>query len=99
MPLRPCLTCGKLSSSSRCPTHTGNGGAGWAGGRDRAAQHRFRTAVLAAAGHQCQHLDEDRNRCPIRSPLEAHHTSGSEDPSTGLALCPKHHRARDQFAR
>lgn len=98
MPMRPCLTCGEISPASRCPKHTGAGGAGWSGGRDRAALHRFRAAVLAEAGGRCQGVDAGK-RCPATTGLQAHHTGPTDDPRTGLALCRRHHRARDQFAR
>jgi hypothetical protein len=67
----------------------------WSAGRNRAAQARFRTAVLAAAGGCCQYTG-----CPVTTGLQAHHTqAGNDDPETGLALCRLHHRMVDPHAR
>lgn len=81
------------------PPRTPRQGGHWSTGRNRLAQARFRQAVLANAGHQCQWIG-DTDRCPITSPLQAHHTqAGNDDPATGLALCTAHHKALDPHAR
>jgi predicted restriction endonuclease len=72
----------------------------WSANRDRATQARFRTAVLANAGHQCQYTDGHYGRCPATTTLQAHHTMpGNNDPATGVALCRTHHRVIDPKAR
>jgi len=97
MTLRPCLTCGALSPGSRCPSH--NSGTSWNGTRDRAAQQRFRDALLERAGHQCEYVVAGQ-RCPVTRDLQAHHTQpGNPDPSLGRLLCRTHHRAVDRHAR
>jgi hypothetical protein len=65
----------------------------WNGQRNRTEQARFRKRVLAAAGNQCQWVDHN-GRCPITSPLQAHH-----DGHQGVALCRTHHKAIDAYAR
>jgi predicted restriction endonuclease len=71
----------------------------WSPNRDRYAQDKFRRAVMEAAGHRCQYVDNAR-RCRITDPLQAHHLEpGNDDPSTGVALCIKHHRQVDSHAR
>jgi hypothetical protein len=72
---------------------------GWPGApRNRALQAKFRRQVLAAAGHQCQAI-ENGTRCPVTEPLVAHHLiRGSWDPQDGAALCPHHHRTIDRHA-
>jgi len=73
-------------------------------GRDSSArgeQHRFRTAVLAAAGNRCQYVDPDGNRCPATTGLHAAHLhayagGGSWDPTNGVCLCTRHHAALDR---
>lgn len=78
-------------------------GTGWGKGHERGTQARFRAAVLANAGHRCQHVEsrgEELWRCPVTTGLQAHHTEpGNDDPSTGLALCRDHHRKVDPHAR
>jgi predicted restriction endonuclease len=51
--------------------------------------------VLAAAGHQCEAV-EDGRRCVVRDGLEAHHVvpvsqGGPNTAENGRALCPRHH--------
>ena len=72
--------------------------------RNRAAQAKFRAAVLDAAGSppQCAFIGDYGIRCNVTGAtnLVAHHCEpGNPDPATGLALCNKHHRAIDRWAR
>jgi hypothetical protein len=76
-PLRLCLVCGVLTTGSRCPRHA-------LPRRDRAAQARFRKAVLARDGHRCI-------RCGSTVRLEAHHLANRDDPR-GVTLCTACHR-------
>jgi hypothetical protein len=77
------------------PIKPRNAAGHWSAARNRAAQARFRTAVLAAAGGCCQYAG-----CPVTTELQAHHTqAGNDDPTTGLALCRVHHRMADPHAR
>lgn len=97
-PVRPCLDCGTLSPHSRCPAHST--GDSWNGTRDRAAQRRFRNAVLARDAHRCRYRLENGARCPATRNLQAHHlTPGTWDPAHGITLCREHHRAIDRHAR
>lgn len=94
MPWRPCLRCGVLTHGSYCPTHTPSR---VTPGRGSGTQiHRFRTAVMQAAGWQCQAIIDGR-RCTEIVALQAHHVvplreGGSNDASNGVALCGEHHR-------
>jgi predicted restriction endonuclease len=82
------------------PRPTPHPGRHWTPTRDRAAQRRFRTRVLANAGHQCQYIDPTWGRCAATTDLHAHHTQpNNQDPNTGLALCRTHHRLIDKHAR
>lgn len=99
--LNACNVCGTISDTTRCPKHGGleKGDTSWNGKRNRTTQSRFRHAVLTRAGHRCQGLDYGQ-RCATTAPLEAHHTEpGNNDPSTGLALCGRHHAPTDPYAR
>lgn len=82
-----------------CPDHTDKGHRStW---RDRGAQAKFRAAVLAKAGNQCEFLQLGI-RCTVTDPaqLQAHHREpGNDDPATGRALCIEHHRRIDPHAR
>jgi hypothetical protein len=103
--LRPCLTCGRLTPNSYCPAHAP---VRKTPGRSSRPQDRFREAVLARAGNQCQWI-EDGVRCPETRDLEAHHLEAfrdqpTMDPTAGVCLCRAHHheverRAADELAR
>jgi 5-methylcytosine-specific restriction enzyme A len=61
--------------------------------------------VLVAAEYRCQAI-ENGTRCDVTDPalLEAHHLKpvrdgGTNDPSNGVALCRRHHRAVELTAR
>ena len=87
----------------RCAKHQlqGAGNTSWGSSRDRGAQARFRRAVLKAAGHRCQAI-ENGERCPVTGAenLHAHHTQpGNDDPATGAALCERHDLMIDPHAR
>jgi hypothetical protein len=90
-----CSQCGAISGQRKCPRHRvplaapGQRGHGRAGNRDRAAQARFRRALIAATGLVCQGC----GRTDV--PLQAHHTSAT----TGLLLCDDCHADRDDHAR
>lgn len=97
--LRPCVTCGTLiRSGSYCarhdPVRRNRKTPGRGGGR---AAARFRDAVLARAGWQCEAIIHGI-RCERREGLEAHHVvplrrGGTNDPiRNGVCLCPAHHR-------
>jgi len=95
-PFRPCLRCGRLSrAGSYCPACTSH--TGWTPTRNRAAQARFRKAVLARDGYRCVICGETRD-------LRAAHIvsvsrGGSYDPSNGRSLCGVHDRESDRHAR
>ena len=101
MPSHACADCGAISAAKRCPRCAGDAPANptsWNGRRDRGAQARFRQQVRAAAGHQCQAI-EDGARCR-ETEGQAHHTeAGNDDPATGVFLCRRHHRLVDPHAR
>ena len=106
MPLRPCLTCGALGTGSYCPRHVPKRASrqtpGRGGGADAA---RFRQAVLARAGHQCQFVNADGVRCSTTLGLQAHHVlpiaagGDARDPDNGVALCRRHHEIAEWAAR
>jgi predicted restriction endonuclease len=82
---------------SRCPQCAPDRGRDTAA---RADQHRFRKAVLFAAGGRCQFIDADTGERCAATTLEACHldpynVTGSYDPSRAVALCPRHHRMLD----
>lgn len=97
---RPCphVDCPNLKP---CPTHPDRPrNAHWSKDRDRAAQARFRKAVLARDGNQCTrcgHYD------PTGKSLIAHHDTPGYDPSCGRTLCNRNandcHGAIDAHAR
>ena len=94
-----CLTCGAISPTKRCARHAVADPTSWNGGRSRKQQHTFRLALLARAGHQCEH-HANGERCQATTELQAHHCDpGNHDPSEGLLLCRPHHRAIDSQAR
>lgn len=98
--LKTCPGCNRLIpvTSKRCASCSGN--TSWNGARDRGAQARFRAAVGARAGWQCEHVDGDGVRCQVIRPLEAHHTQpGNDDPATGEMRCRAHHKLVDTHAR
>ena len=81
MPLKPCLTCGTLSTRSRCPRHrrlsTGQRGS-------TRAWRTTRAAVLLRDGHRCQ-------LCGARAEHVDHVTpkiaGGSDHPGNLRATC------------
>ena len=99
--MKPCLTCGRLTQGSYCPTHQP---VRKTPGRSSRPQDRFSTAVLDRAGHQCQYLDDDGRRCPSTEGLEAHHlrpftSDQSYDATAGVALCSRHHHEVERLMR
>lgn len=67
---------------------------GWSPGRDRAAQARFRKALIKRSGGQCEHPG-----CTTTTGLQAHHDRAGYDPGAGRLLCTTHHKAEDPYAR
>lgn len=66
---------------------------GWTPTRDRAAQHRFRQALIARSGGHCE-------RCrTTQGPMQAHHTKPGYTPDCGLLLCTACHKLEDKHAR
>ena len=97
--LKACLDCGALSPNRRCPQHTRTNGTSWNGQRDRTAQARFRTQVLARDGGQCVYTTPNGDRCTATSDLQAHHIRPGYDLDAGVTLCRTHHRTVDPKAR
>lgn len=102
MPRYACLICGTTSDQRRCPRHRPamparpNRGS-WSPYRDRAAQARFRAAVLARDGHACRH-------CGATTDLRAAHlvpliNGGTYDPANGITRCGACDVRRDPHAR
>ena len=72
----------------------------WSANRDRAAQARFRQALIDRANNQCEWVTTDGLRCPATTRLQAHHTQpGNDNPTTGMLLCTAHHKLVDRHAR
>lgn len=67
---------------------------GWSPNRDRAAQARFRQALMRRAGGRCEYPG-----CSSTDQLHAHHDMAGYDPSCGRLLCREHHKAEDPYAR
>lgn len=95
-----CLTCGAEVplGQSRCRRHRRRSATARRRGGG-AGITRFRRAVLAAAGYQCEAVEGGR-RCDVTGAanLQAHHMVAVEDggPNTaenGRALCERHHLA------
>jgi hypothetical protein len=100
MPLRPCLQCGTLTTGSYCPRHQPVRSTP---GRSARPQQRFRAQVIAAAGGQCQWV-EDGKRCPETEQLHAHHLTPfrqapNYDVRASVALCLHHHRLAEERLR
>lgn len=104
-----CTRCGKPTHSlnKRCARHGGSDVVGTHTGysreRDRAAQQRFRDALLARAGGRCERVVRGR-RCPETQDLRACHIvalaeGGSYDADNGELLCGAHDRQSDPRAR
>lgn len=67
---------------------------GWTPGRDRAAQARFRTALIRRAGGRCEYPG-----CSSTDRLQAHHDRAGYTPDCGRLLCWTHHKHEDPHAR
>jgi hypothetical protein len=67
---------------------------GWTPQRDRAAQARFRDALIRRANGRCEYPG-----CTSSTDLQAHHDHAGYDPSCGRLLCRTHHRQVDPYAR
>lgn len=98
------IACGALiPSGSYCARCTL--GTGWGQGRDRAAQDRFRRAVLARDGFRCTYVDpRTGERCEATQGLQAAHIiplahGGTNEAANGETLCRPHHRLTDPKAR
>jgi 5-methylcytosine-specific restriction endonuclease McrA len=99
MPAKVCNRCARIG----CTCGHRDPNAHWSPNRDRQAQHRFRTAVLARDGHQCVATDQGQ-RCPATTDLRAAHIiplaeGGSYHPDNGRTLCRHHDRLTDPHAR
>ncbi len=81
MPLKPCLTCGALSTRSRCPTHqhlsTGQRGS-------TREWRQVRAQVLDRDGHRCQLCGAPATHVDHVTPKR---DGGSDHPSNLRALC------------
>jgi 5-methylcytosine-specific restriction endonuclease McrA len=80
--LRPCLTCGRLSTGSRCELHRRRPNDPR---RGSGAARRFRAAALRKTGGRCA-------RCGSREGVEAHHRvpladGGTNAPEQAVPLC------------
>lgn len=103
--LHTCTVCGVISDMTRCPRHRTEvyrPDSPWKWQHDRAAQKRFRRAVLKRDGNRCTHCGatEDLRACHLR----ALHTLDAGDPlrydpSNGVTLCASCDRKTDRFAR
>lgn len=94
-----CPHCRKASGSTgRSPT------------RNRAAQQRFRDAVLARDGYRCTFVDANGQRCIAIDDLRACHDPrpladfapgdpAAYDPVAGVTRCGRHDRMTDPNAR
>lgn len=72
---------------------------GWSPGRDRAAQARFRKALIERSGGYCEWVDPiSELRCPALG-HEAHHDQAGYTEDCGRFLCQRHHKAEDPHAR
>ena len=80
-----------------CPDHPGRPrNATWTRDRPRAAQHAFRTAVLARDNHTCRRCG---HHDPTGKTLVAHHDRPGYTPDCGRTLCQPCHRKVDTHAR
>lgn len=92
MSSRPCPVRGCYQLKP-CPDHPERPtGSSWSPDRNRAAQARFRTAVLTRDGHRC-------TRCGATDQLVAHHDRPGMTPDCGRTLCTDCHTAVDNNAR
>jgi hypothetical protein len=68
---------------------------GWSPGRDRAAQARFRAALIRRADGTCEYpgCETPHDR------LQAHHDRAGYTADCGRLLCHTHHRTEDPHAR
>jgi hypothetical protein len=71
---------------------------GWTPSRDRAAQQRFRDALIRRSGGYCEYVGPE-GRCTSTTDLQAHHDRAGYTPDCGRLLCAKHHKAEDPYAR
>ena len=95
MAVRPCIVCGALTRTSRCPAHTLRNGSS-------RAWRELRAYVLARDGRRCTALEGGR-RCPVTVGLEVDHVvaladGGSNRAANLITLCREHH-ARKSAAR
>lgn len=100
MPVRPCLTCGVLTTRSYCPAHRPSSQTRQTPGRTNPRE--FRRLALEYAGDRCEFVNDDGQRCTERTRLEAHHVIGLRDggdnnaQTNSLVLCRRHHRLVEQ---
>ncbi len=81
MPLKPCLNCGRLSTSSRCPAHAHLS----TGQRGSTRQWRkTRAHVLDRDGHRCQLCGAPANHVDHVTPKR---DGGTDHPGNLRALC------------
>jgi hypothetical protein len=94
------------------PPRTTGPHTGWSPTRDRAAQNKFRLALIQRAGGRCEYRyidavnkprDEQGNpvwvRCGSTDRLQAHHDKPGYTPDCGRLLCWEHHKHEDPHAR
>jgi hypothetical protein len=72
---------------------------GWSPTRDRAAQARFRKALIERSGGHCEYLYPNGQRCGSTHRLQAHHDRPGYGPGSGRLLCDAHHKLEDPHAR
>ncbi len=98
-PTRLCAVphCSNLTTSSRCSAHRLK----QLHGRDGSTRRwrKLRARVLRRDGHQCTHVDEHGNRCPVTTGVEVDHViplahGGADHLANLRTLCPQHHAER-----
>lgn len=79
------------------PPRITNGNTSWNGRRDRAAQARFRKAVLRRDAFTCQHCG---HHDPTGEAFDAHHVQPGYTAECGITLCRGTcHKHYDPYAR
>lgn len=80
MALKPCLTCGRPSSGSRCPAHALRNGS-------TRAWRRLRTEILLRDGSRCQVCGRPAAEVDHITPLV---DGGTDHPANLRAVCSAH---------
>jgi 5-methylcytosine-specific restriction endonuclease McrA len=90
MVLRPCITCGRPTSGSRCPAHTLRNGS-------TRSWRRIRAQILALDNYRCQICDEPATEVdhirPVADGGTHHRSNGTHHRSNLRSLCHEHHAA------